>query len=757
MGNTQKRKRDESVGIITARDLEYAEAHKRERKQAMYQSWNKVVQKEQQDVQVQQSKTSLKKRDSVAKRSIRRFFGKAEKPVVEDMDVTPQRKAIRERERKSEEDFVEQLQAEQGEQGYEHYDQLTSGMLQVTPDTEPTSIFDLPAEHINAVETGVAMLKEHAGKPEEYFVEAGKYKEEPLFPRMPDMQDVKQGYVGDCYFLAAVSSIVQDDPQQMRRMMKDNGDNTVTVRLYRAKTKSYCYENQEKKQMEETQQKIDDGGEEAYPNMAPEERLEFLLQKIKRKETSGEDSRLRASLSSTYPLHLFQLKFWNDAAKEEMGICKMIMDEDLEKQMEQDITDPYHIFYGGLKEYRNLAKSTGDMQSTMEALEKLYEKSEGNLALDTFFEHHIKEYQKAKGVDPRKEDNDIIMQEIYVTVTKDLPEKILEKDGQRRVVKSGAVYANGPLWLRVLEKAYAASGLNQIIEEQSKRKLEIPDSIELATLDKSYAGIDGGSITQTIRHLTGQKNDRETLFSVKANENTLTYAMEQHFGRNWQTTVQREFHLSDVDIRKLTDALKKEDKRHEKSYTETDENGQRVTKYYREQAAGLDDLIRVILESKVKSTAQDPEGERRLLAQQLTDVLAQSSKSQLQFARFSAQYTKKAEETLEKIEMALKQNKPIGAGSAAFIPESVNSGGLNGEAISGGIVEGHAYSILGTENRGGFAFIVMRNPWAKDGNLYRLEEDNSVTDEMERSKKDNGVFLVELNDFMRKFDVLHDI
>lgn len=43
--------------------------------------------------------------------------------------------------------------------------------------------------------------------------------------------DIKQGMVGDCYFLATLSSIAQEKPSYIQDMFIDNGDNTFTVKF----------------------------------------------------------------------------------------------------------------------------------------------------------------------------------------------------------------------------------------------------------------------------------------------------------------------------------------------------------------------------------------------------------------------------------------------------------------------------------------------------------------------------------------------
>lgn len=54
---------------------------------------------------------------------------------------------------------------------------------------------------------------------------------EPLFKSDPSPDDVRQGSLGDCYMLASLSAIADQNPDTIKDMMKDNGD-TVTVRFF---------------------------------------------------------------------------------------------------------------------------------------------------------------------------------------------------------------------------------------------------------------------------------------------------------------------------------------------------------------------------------------------------------------------------------------------------------------------------------------------------------------------------------------------
>jgi hypothetical protein len=61
-----------------------------------------------------------------------------------------------------------------------------------------------------------------------------------LFPEEPSAKDINQGSLGDCYLLAAVTSLVQSDKEKIKDMMRDGGD-TVTVRLYDIDTTANPY------------------------------------------------------------------------------------------------------------------------------------------------------------------------------------------------------------------------------------------------------------------------------------------------------------------------------------------------------------------------------------------------------------------------------------------------------------------------------------------------------------------------------------
>ncbi|MBE9234427.1 hypothetical protein IQ231_22990, partial [Cuspidothrix issatschenkoi LEGE 03284] len=59
-----------------------------------------------------------------------------------------------------------------------------------------------------------------------------QYVSGSLFQDGVSADDIRQGAVGDCYYVATLASIAQEKPAYIQNMFTDNGDNTFTVRFY---------------------------------------------------------------------------------------------------------------------------------------------------------------------------------------------------------------------------------------------------------------------------------------------------------------------------------------------------------------------------------------------------------------------------------------------------------------------------------------------------------------------------------------------
>jgi len=65
------------------------------------------------------------------------------------------------------------------------------------------------------------------------------FSDSPLFVDGPEYDDVIQGGVNDCYFLAALSSMAQSDPGIIEQMIAPMGDGTYAVRFHRGGQEVY--------------------------------------------------------------------------------------------------------------------------------------------------------------------------------------------------------------------------------------------------------------------------------------------------------------------------------------------------------------------------------------------------------------------------------------------------------------------------------------------------------------------------------------
>lgn len=116
-------------------------------------------------------------------------------------------------------------------------------------DTDEQKQLDRMQETIKQAEARLNQLRSESGNPETNTTNPkvrGKHKGKYNYGKIAadlfkkgsidtheiDPNDVQQGYLGDCYFLAAIASVARADPNALKKLITDNGDGTYNVKLY---------------------------------------------------------------------------------------------------------------------------------------------------------------------------------------------------------------------------------------------------------------------------------------------------------------------------------------------------------------------------------------------------------------------------------------------------------------------------------------------------------------------------------------------
>lgn len=365
---------------------------------------------------------------------------------------------------------------------------------------------------------------------------------------------------------------------------------------------------------------------------------------------------------------------------------------------------------------------------------------------------------------------------LFVRVEKTVPQR-----------RGHDLYANNALWVQMIEKAYAASGLHAKVRRKNGHEVKA---------EYGYDSIEGGSQSDFIATITGKTAYERTYIASGHDDISpdsplslaggLSKSLELggigFFLRkpkfNMQLATQiyaamrhdpRFAAFTRAQAEELANALIERDRANIKKGKLKD--GTEVE--YRVKSASMDEILEVVQSDALHITlAEDAAENQRLRLEMGKALLKEMKKSQehsLSYTPFYKSASKKRTETGEEqqryrysakakalykdIDEQLKAGRLLGANTAIFVPKDISDkGGLNREALKDGLAENHAYSLLDVETRpNGQRFIKLRNPWGRFTREYDKQGKARAVDEENGS---NGVFLVELNDFMANFDTV---
>ena len=569
---------------------------------------------------------------------------------------------------------------------YEHFNKLVSGGLEL-PTEAPSS--KRCYGKIDAVKNPPE--EKNFGKEK---IEHKDMSSVPLFDHEPHISDIHQGKVGDCFLLGSIAGIVASDPEFIRKMMRDNGDGTVTVRFYTYQT------------VREFEQQQRWGGKETK-DLEPRDRLAKTLS-MSDSFSGIKDGAFKNFLSNlamegpdialACADFLLQQKAWDNK-------------EFLPKEgtNEQDLlVESLNKFIASISDTEQAAIAK-NMNHTLEQMHKDRESNNIPYAADT------------------------VQSELFVTVKKEIA--VSTKDGK-------AKYLRGALWAQMLEKAYAAitTKENADTKEQLKgyQALDMggssEDALETITGLRHKKIIDYGK--QTSRY--GFINELRSLLRVSPakEENADNTALAAKL-------MEKVPALKDANeeaVKDLVKLLKKKD----------------IKDGYR--AAQIDELMPLIVNSRLSlftvkgAGAEEILRQRQELAGQLMQLL-DADDSVLSYKAFSGKYSAFANNVYNDIENSLKNGNYITASTRNFMSQkTTTTPGMNGEGMNEGVVENHVYTVLGVKKSGAYKYVSVRNPWGHLIRSYQKTKDGKIETTENWTEATGGIFQVELNDFVANYD-----
>ena len=132
-------------------------------------------------------------------------------------------------------EFITDASADELSRGAVH--RIESFAVPETMETDLPStrmVYDAPTRELDGQD-----LPDPIGSPS-YAATYVSFADRPLFASGgPSPLDIKQGSLGDCYFLVSLMAIAKDDPDRIRQMVTDLGDGTYAVRFHTDDAEQY--------------------------------------------------------------------------------------------------------------------------------------------------------------------------------------------------------------------------------------------------------------------------------------------------------------------------------------------------------------------------------------------------------------------------------------------------------------------------------------------------------------------------------------
>ncbi len=391
---------------------------------------------------------------------------------------------------------------------------------------------------------------------------------------------------------------------------------------------------------------------------------------------------------------------------------------------------------------------------------------------------------------------------IYVKVSKTIPVDIYESG---KVVDA---FAKGPLWIKMIEKAYASVRLKNGRQQGRNYKYYVTNKLRTQAnrFKFSYDNISGGNAYDTIKHFTGEDTEIKQDGQVKLQFKTFESRMKKIDGNLTRPEVDalsfllfKSKHSNDAAAMRYLANNRAKNKAYEKELKKYHHfrdlleqtliiiHGQDVLNSMSSVAfiKALNDVLNSLSKFKdvTGSTPSDaalketgvPEEAIKYFKKCWKDyskngtaffndisdmVTLFNADYQAEVANRGSEYTAEEEEIFNTIKDRLDAKKSVAFGIDELESSNAKIKGTAGENINNGLVATHQYIIVGTEkiayNGVERKWLIVQNPHGHNIPVYKLNDDGSIKRIARKDSADyeydiyddqtSGVFLFELRD-----------